>query len=69
MQSKNLISISECLLLWAQNSSIELPDLMLPKEEKRKVKIGRDKKGRLLSVDFKYLDDDDEIEIISARRF
>jgi len=68
MQSKNLISISECLLLWAQNSSIELPDLMLPKEDKRRVKVGRDEKGNLLSVDFKYLKDD-EIEIISARRF
>lgn len=67
MNSKNLIPISECLALWAKESSIEINDFKFPKKKKRKVKIGRTDKGDLISVAFKYLKND-EIEIYSARR-
>lgn len=62
---KLVISISDCLSLWADSSSVEVTDKKSPSRLKKKVKIGRDSKGNLLSVGFKYLKDK-EIEIYSA---
>lgn len=67
MLNQQVISISECLSLWNQNSSIEIQDTKSSKKEGKRLKIGRDSSGKLLRVSFRYLENS-EIEIYSARR-
>lgn len=64
---QQLIPMSQCLSLWANSSSIEIDDKRHSKNKSKKIKIGRDTNGDLLSVDFSYLKNK-EIEIYSARR-